>query len=107
MDTINNEKLFSIEIPYRMQSFRIQANITQKDMAKKLGVSKTYISNIERGKTKLPAAILLGYCNILGVSPNVMFKYPQDSGLFNENFELLPDDMKEHINGIIKAYLDK
>lgn len=61
LDSLFEKDAFAYMIPARMQNYRANANITQKTMAEKLGVSKTYISNIERGKTKLPADILLGY----------------------------------------------
>lgn len=69
---------FSRTVSTKMQNLRANAGITQKDMAKQLNVSKTYISNIERGITKLPAYLLLQYCEILHVSPNKVIGYEMD-----------------------------
>lgn len=37
--------------PYGLRWRRLQAGITQADLAKRLGVSKSYISNVELGLT--------------------------------------------------------
>ena len=58
---------FRHTVPARMQAIRKKQKISQESMAKRLGVSKTYISNIERGVTKLPAHILDDYSRELGV----------------------------------------
>lgn len=70
---------FSMTVSYRMQEFRRDRKITQKEMAAMLGVSTTYISNIERGATDIPAYILLQYCKILEVTPNALYDFvPED-----------------------------
>ena len=69
---------FRHTVPARMQAIRKQQKISQESMAKRLGVSKTYISNIERGITKLPAHILDDYSRELGVPMDLLLADKED-----------------------------
>lgn len=61
---------------------RMAAGITQEDMGKALApymereedVNKAQISAIERGANRVTVGILIGYCNICGISPDSVFK---------------------------------
>lgn len=99
---IFKEGEFEFEIPARMQTLRYR-KFTQKEMAKLLDVSKTYISNLERGKTTIPARILLAYCRILGVSPNYMFGYEEEKSLIPEQYKLLSEDNRRLVDSLIAA----
>jgi transcriptional regulator with XRE-family HTH domain len=100
-------KKFKIEVPTRMQTLRANAKITQKQMAERLGVTKTYISNLERGVTKLPAHILYSYCEILHVSPNKMLGYSGDNQMIPDGYSDLSNDKKKLITDIINAMGDQ
>ena len=95
------EGAFKYKIPYRMQETRSNAHISQKQMAQLLGVSKTYISNIENGRTKLPADILLGYCKILKVPPEHFLKYTGDNPELPEGYLALSEEAKALIREMI------
>ncbi len=78
----DKEDKFKYLVPYRMQTYRRSQGITQAEMAKRIGVTQTYISNIERGITKLPAHILDEYCNILDI-PADQFLSPEEGNVGN------------------------
>lgn len=51
----------------RLQSYREQANVTQQEIAQATGLTKNYISAIERGVHKCNAATFIVYakkCNV-------------------------------------------
>ena len=43
-------------------------------MAEKLGISLKYISRIENGYSGIKTQTLINYMNILGITPNTIFK---------------------------------
>lgn len=62
-----DELLKLIAIRLRMQ--RQMQDIRIKEVAEKLGVSPSYISAIETGKSRLPLELYLGLCNVYDVQP--------------------------------------
>lgn len=47
--------------PEWLRFVRRYKNITMKDMAKKIGLSQSYLSDIERGKRACPSIVLKEY----------------------------------------------
>ena len=43
-------------------------------MAERLGISLKYISRIENGYSGIKTQTLINYMNILGITPNIIFK---------------------------------
>jgi transcriptional regulator with XRE-family HTH domain len=58
-----------------LQQARIDAGLTQNELAKKLGWDQTYVSKIERGVRRVDVVELMGICDVLGL----------DSGEFVKN----------------------
>ena len=97
---------FAREVSVRMQEQRIQKKISQSEMAKKIGTSKAYISNIENGKTKCPAYILNAYCRILSVSPETLLLFTLDNSIEKEIMDavnLLSIDEKRTVCTMVKS----
>lgn len=57
-----------------LKDFRIKNGYTQEVMAEKLGISLKYISRIENGYSGIKTKTLINYMNILGITPNTIFK---------------------------------
>ena len=57
-----------------LKNFRVKNGFTQEIMAEKLGISLKYISRIENGYSGIKTQTLINYMNILGISPNTIFK---------------------------------
>jgi len=64
-----------------LRDFRIKNKLTQEKLAEKLGISLKYISRIENGNNGIKTLTLINYCNILGITPNTIYK----SFITNEN----------------------
>ncbi len=58
----------------RLRQAREQANLTQQDFAKKLGVTKNAISNYENGVSSPKWDILVKIFDILQVEPNFLYQ---------------------------------
>lgn len=64
-DEMDNKK-----IGKQLQYYRESAKVTQQEMADECGLSKNYISALERGVNKCNVQTLIGYCRKLNVTPN-------------------------------------
>lgn len=51
-----------------MKAARVNANLTQEEMAEKLGISREYLISIENGKVDIKPYMLLAFCHIVGMS---------------------------------------
>ncbi|MBQ6623099.1 MAG: helix-turn-helix transcriptional regulator [Mogibacterium sp.] len=65
-----------------MQDVREAADINQTEMAEKIGISKTLVSNYENAKYKVPAYVVYKYVKVVGLS-------------FDEFYEILDLKIKE------------
>lgn len=73
MDSISKsdiDKTFGI----LLRDYRIKAGLTQEKLAEQLGISLKYISRIENGNNGVKTQTQIKYMNILGISPNTLFK---------------------------------
>ena len=57
-----------------LKKYRKSFHYTQADIAEKLGISEKYVSRIETGIGGISKETLAKYMNILGISPNVIYK---------------------------------
>lgn len=57
-----------------LKDYRVKYKITQAELAEKLGISVKYVSRVETGTGGISKETLAKYMNILGISPNKMYK---------------------------------
>lgn len=57
-----------------LKQYRHKLDYTQAEMSEKLGISEKYVSRIETGTGGISKETLAKYMNILGISPNRMYK---------------------------------
>jgi len=57
-----------------LKKIRLNKNITQIEIAKKLGVDRAFVSNIENAKTNPTLATITNLAQTLGVSTNELLK---------------------------------
>ena len=55
-----------------LKAARVNANLTQAEVAKRLHKNKQTITNWESGKTKVSAAVLLVLCDMYKISPSAI-----------------------------------
>lgn len=61
-----------INIGPRLKQRRKEMRIKQTEMAKELGVSQTYLFNIEAGRTNCSITLFVDICNYLNVTPDYL-----------------------------------
>jgi transcriptional regulator with XRE-family HTH domain len=63
-----------------LREVRRRANMTQTELAKRLGIEQSAISRIERGETRSPShRLVMAICRVLGVDPHEIDEF-QDGG---------------------------
>ena len=84
------------EIGNRIRRFREDRKLTQIQLAEKLGVSNSRVSNWEQGINRPDADILADICKALKVSPSELL-----------DVHLTTDDLSEQERKVINAYREK
>ena len=88
---LTEEQKFGI----RLQKCREAKSITQKELADYCGLSKNYVSALERGVNKMNIFTLIKCCELLEVTPNVLLNYRKDDRILPEL-----ESMLVNMNGI-------
>lgn len=57
-----------------LKQYRKRFGYTQSELSEKLGISEKYVSRVETGMGGISKETLAKYMNILGISPNTMYK---------------------------------
>lgn len=90
-----------------LRDFRIRNNLTQEQLAEKLGISLKYISRIENGNNGVKTQTLIDCMNILGISPNTIYapfitnQEIMKTITLSEKFSSLSDEKKDFINSMM------
>lgn len=84
------------EIGNRIKKFREAKKLSQKDFAKKIGVSNSRVSNWEQGVNRPDVDLLVNICKVLNVSPSELL-----------DFRLDTDELTHHERQLIINYRKK
>ena len=84
------------EIGGRIRLYRKQSGLTQEQLASKINVTKSRVSNWEQGINRPDADILADICRALNVSPRDLL-----------DVHLSTDELTDHERKVIRAYRSK
>ena len=84
------------EIGSRIRKYREENNLSQKQLAEKIGVSNSRVSNWEQGLNRPDADILAEMCVALDVSPSLLL-----------GIKVTGDELTEQERKVLKAYREK
>ena len=84
------------EIGSRIRKYREENNLSQKQLAEKIGVSNSRVSNWEQGLNRPDADILAAICVALDVSPSRLL-----------GIQVTGDELTEQERKVLKAYREK
>jgi len=59
----------------RLREYRLKANLTQQQLASKLGCSKAFISQVENHKKEVSVKLLVHIATILDICPCVLLNF--------------------------------
>ena len=84
------------EIGSRIRKYREENDLSQKQLAEKIGVSNSRVSNWEQGLNRPDADILAAICVALDVSPSLLL-----------GIQVTGDELTEQERKVLKAYREK
>ena len=84
------------EIGSRIRKYREENNLSQKQLAEKIGVSNSRVSNWDQGLNRPDADILAAICVALDVSPSLLL-----------GIQVTGDELTEQERRVLKAYREK
>ena len=84
------------EIGSRIRKYREENNLSQKQLAEKICVSNSRVSNWEQGLNRPDADILAAICVALDVSPSLLL-----------GIQVTGDELTEQERKVLKAYREK
>ncbi len=84
------------EIGSRIRKFRKARNLSQKELAERIGVSNGRVSNWEQGLNRPDADMIVDICMALTVSPSELL-----------NVHLSDDELTEQERKVVQAYRGK
>jgi transcriptional regulator with XRE-family HTH domain len=64
-----------LHVDKRLKSFRLGADMSQKEMASKLELSVPTYSNYENGYSEPPVEVIQKFCSILGIDEDLFFGF--------------------------------
>ncbi len=91
-----------------LRDYRIKAGLTQEKLSEQLGISLKYISRIENGNNGVKTQIQIKYMNILGISPNTLYKEFITNPNIKESVELSEriDNLSEEKKLLVSSIID-
>lgn len=84
------------EIGNKIRKYRKECGLTQEQLAERISVTKSRVSNWEQGINRPDANIIGNICRVLNVSPSDLL-----------DVHLSDDVLTEHEKKVIKAYRTK
>ena len=102
-----NVELMYSELGKRIRKERVDANMTQEELAKKAGISPPFVGHIERGTRKASVDTLVRLCNALKVSPRVLLQDSLEDDLLGDDIKINERQKKalrEFIQGMGENY---
>lgn len=82
------------EVGRLVRAHRIKQNLSQMDLARRVGHTRTSITNIEAGRQRLPLDLLFNFANVLGLEVRELLP-PNDSTLSPELQRKIPQQYDE------------
>jgi transcriptional regulator with XRE-family HTH domain len=77
---LNDQVAFYVEVGRRVRLARERAGLTQDALAGRVSLSRTSVTNIEKGRQKVLLHTLCDLAEALGVTPDALMPEP-DSGV--------------------------
>lgn len=66
------------EMGQRIRSLRKQLRLTQDELAQRVGLTRTSITNIENGNQTVPVHLVYELCKALGTTPTALLPDPAE-----------------------------
>lgn len=90
----------------RVRQERERNNLTQSELARKVGVTGSFIGHIERGEKKASVETLVALCNALEISPSVLLRDSLSDGAIQSqlNFDAENQALMKGILHVVREH---
>ncbi len=90
----------------RVRQERERNNLTQSELARKVGVTGSFIGHIERGEKKASVETLVALCNALEISPSVLLRDSLSDGAIQSqlNFDAENQELMKGILHMVREH---
>ena len=88
----------------RLKEIRQKQNLTQRQIAQKLKISKSYYNYFETGERIIPVTRLNEYCNKFNVSFDYVLGFQEYPTNPPKNYKIKPDLISQRIKDIRKTH---
>lgn len=83
---------------------RVGVKLSQESLAKRVGLSRTSVTNIEKGRQQLPLHMLYSFADALGVDPIALLpdkkKLTRDGRRVTVDLSELPSDLADFVDRV-------
>ena len=84
----------------RVRQQRMLNNLTQEQLARKVGVSTSFIGHIERGEKKASLETVVALCNAMSIAPSVLLQDSLSDAVMQSQLSINEED-QSLMNGIM------
>ena len=82
MNKLKNQENIKQKVAENIRLYRKKANLTQKQLAQKLGVQNTAVSNWENGQNSIDTELLFRVCDIFGITINQIYGIEEGDAMY-------------------------
>lgn len=97
------ENQINQEIGRRIRDFRVSLALSREEIARRLGVSRPSVANIENGNQNITVSQVFEFAARLGVDPQQLIPFPKNEKPTISLSELLPNDA----DATVREWVDK
>lgn len=94
------------KIGQKIKYLRKQYNITVTDLANTVGISQSYLTQIENGQKMIPVDILIKVCNSLGYTLSEFFDDQQEINMNLKRLLLSAEKLNDEQIVALQSFLD-
>lgn len=96
-------------IAYTLKQYRVEADLTQAQLAEKAHISTEFLQDIEYSRSGVSIATLINLCNALSITPNdILRKFLSTNNVDDDNLtqqiKLLSNHEKNAIYTLVQYY---
>ena len=98
---MKNQEDIKKKVAENIRFYRKKANLTQKQLAEKLGVKNTAVSNWENGQNSIDTELLFRVCDVFGITINQMYGIEEAESVIISSSDIA---LSDHEKDVIFSY---
>lgn len=105
---MKNQDDIKKKVAENIRLYRKKANMTQKQLAEKLGVKNTAVSNWENGQNSIDTELLFRVCDVFGITINQIYGIEEtestETNYSDASFLAFDSELSPHEKALVSAY---